>query len=813
MPKVIQLFELSFKKESSAKKASKEFETKVNSVSNSDDNHFSLLHRGLRSDTSDPYSYRSKIPRRIVGGLKKTLDTGMSSLWPRCSSTYIKNQKTARILGASSAALLLTLLTLTVLPVSTKPKTAEAASGTSSSTTLTIVKASADLDLTTIASSGTFATSSASEMASFNVKTTNYTGYTLTISASDDTGTLTNTTSTGSFSSISGVIDEKTFDDSSYNGKWGYKPSKMNSTENVGFWPSPTTTATTLDVTKSANASFNNYTIALGARAAYTQPTGTYTKTVNLHVTSNPANYSVDYTDNTGDTSIVNIPDDTASTTSGTEIALSTVTPSRTGYVFNGWCDVAPTNSGTTCSGNTYSAGSNFPIDQTTTNIITLYATWTVPSYSIVIKPTNGIASVSLNGQSCTNNAGCTVNNLTYGQTYTLTATMNDGYSFAAWSPEGAGTVADITSSNTTFTVGQGTATITAVPAGAAAKTITVNFAAAGTGGTVGVSNVVFKESATGTTVGTVSTSGGTVKLNPGVGYTVTANTTGIYGVSVYDNGTNPFALNSASYGTLMPTTNNTTYFIPNSNNATITVTSCIKTITGTSMQTYATPLAELCDDATGSLTDSRDSHSYTVGVVTANNGGASRTLWMTKNLAVGCNGGNRSAVSLNSGNSNVSSTWSTSSAWNLDKNSTQYTSDSTCKGSTTSGCDSYTQPRMECSSTYGAWYNYVAATAGTITGTNNANPASYSVCPSGWKLPERSQFVAATNNITAFNPVKGGRYNGGTNGNPLFAYWWSSESDNLTNRWNLDYNSSVNYMYMILLDRYYGLYVRCVRA
>ncbi len=781
------------------------------------------LRRGLKVFSSNPYSYVKSLLKKPTE-VSEELSSGFS---PRRSRTFetkvnsvsdfdneINRKKIVRLVGVSATVLLLTLLSLTILPVSSEPKTAEAASGTSSSTTLTIVKASADLDLTTIASSGTFATSSASEMASFNVKTTNYTGYTLTISASDDTGTLTNTTSTGSFSSISGVIDEKTFDDASYNGKWGYKPSKMNSTENVGFWPSPGTTATTLDVTKAPNpTTANEYTIALGARAAYTQPTGTYTKTTILTTTANPANYSVTYADNTGDASVTNIPDASTSSTSGTEIELSTVTPSRTGYVFNGWCDVAPTNSGTTCSGTTYAVHDSFPINQTTTNNITLYATWTVPSYSIVIKPTNGIASVSLNGQSCTNNAGCTVNNLTYGQTYTLTATMNDGYSFAAWSPEGAGTVADITSSNTTFTVGQGTATITAVPAGAAAKTITVNFAAAGTGGTVGVSNVVFKESATGTTVGTVSTSGGTVKLNPGVGYTVTANTTGIYGVSVYDNGTNPFALNSASYGTLMPTTNNTTYFIPNSNNATITVTSCIKTITGTSMQTYATPLAELCDDATGSLTDSRDSHSYTVGVVTANNGGASRTLWMTKNLAVGCNGGNRSAVSLNSGNSNVSSTWSTSSAWNLDKNSTQYTSDSTCKGSTTSGCDSYTQPRMECSSTYGAWYNYVAATAGTITGTNNANPASYSVCPSGWKLPERSQFVAATNNITAFNPVKGGRYNGGTNGNPLFAYWWSSESDNLTNRWNLDYNSSVNYMYMILLDRYYGLYVRCVRA
>ena len=759
----------------------------------------SELHRGLKKLSLNPYSkirnLRAKIGRRPYWTL------GSSNLSPRCSSTFIKNQRNLRLVGVASSTALILIIALALLPVSSKPKTAEAASGTSSSTTLTIVKASADLDLTTIASSGTFATSSAAEMASFNVKTTNYTGYTLTISASDDTGTLTNTTSTGSFSSISGVIDEKTFDDSSYNGKWGYKPSKINSTENVGFWPSPGTTATTLDVTKAPNpTTANEYTIALGARAAYTQPTGTYTKTTILTTTANPANYSVAYADNTGDASVTNIPDASTSSTSGTEIELSTVTPSRTGYVFNGWCDVAPTNSGTTCSGNTYAVHDSFPINQTTTNNITLYATWTVPSYSIVIKPTNGIASVSLNGQSCTNNAGCTVNNLTYGQNYTLTATTDDGYTFSAWSNEGAGTIADITSSNTTFTVGQGTATITAVPAGAAAKTVTVNFAAAGTGGTVGVSNVVFKESATGTTVGTVSTSGGTVKLNPGVEYKLVTNFVTNYGASSY-------VLDSSSNGTLTSDANNTV-FAPNSNNATITVTSCIKTITGT-MQTYNTPLTQLCDDATGTLTDSRkdasnNTKNYTVGVVIANNGGASKTLWMTQNLAVGCNsaGTGRSTVSLTSSNSNVSTTWSTGSA-----------------GALTSG-NTLTEPRMQCpngTETYatvseiGAWYNYAAATAGTITGDSSLTAASYSVCPSGWRLPNHSEIVAAASNKDSFSPVAGGFYDGGNNGNTGNGFWWSSLAFGTSTRWHLVYYSSS--LYTEYYSRVRGFYVRCVRS
>ncbi len=428
------------------------------------------LHRGREVNTSDPYSYRSKIPRRIVGGLKKTLDTGMSSLWPRCSSTYIKNQKTARLLGASASILLLTLFALTILPVSSKPSTAEAA-GTSSSTTITTSAATASVDLTTISSDGTFASSSSSEQASFGVTTTNYTGYTLTITAADDAGTLTNTTSTGSFSSISGVVDEKTFDDSSYNGKWGWKPSKYNSVDNVAYWPSPTTIATTLDVTDAPNSIANTYTIALGARAAYTQPTGTYAKTVILTATANPSAYSITYTDNTGDASVTNIPDATSSTTDATSINLSSVTPSRTGYIFNGWCSEAPTASGTVCSGTTYSVGGSYDIDQTTTNITTLYATWTIPDYSITIKPSTGIASVSLNGTSCSNTSGCVVSNLTYGQTYSLTATIASGYTFSSWYTDGLGnvgttgtaTIVDITNATTSFKVGEGVATITAI--------------------------------------------------------------------------------------------------------------------------------------------------------------------------------------------------------------------------------------------------------------------------------------------------------------------------------------------------------------
>ncbi len=454
------------------------------------------LHRGLEGNTSDPYLYRSN-PKEKARKLLWTLVSVISH--PRCSSTFIRNQRNLRLIGAVSSIALILIISLTLVPVSTKTDTADATTGTAteSSTTITVNQATATVDLTAAAADGTFATSEGAGIASFGVRTTNYTGYTLTVKASDNDGTLNNTSGTGSFTSISSVLDEKTFDTSAYNGKWGYKPSKYNSIENVAYWPSPTTTATTLDVTKVANSTDNTYTIALGARAAYTQPTGVYSKTVILTATSNPAAYSITYTDNTGTNGtkgadVTNLPDTTTSDTTATTINLSSVTPSRPGYVFDGWCSVAPTASGTSCSGTKYNAGGSYGIDQTTTNVVILYATWKVPSYTIVIKTSTGISNVTLNSTNCSSTSGCNVTNLTYGQEYTLTATTATGYTFDSWYVDGMGNVgtggaaavSDITSASTKFKIGEGSATITAVarytmPANVTMQTFTTQMCAA----------------------------------------------------------------------------------------------------------------------------------------------------------------------------------------------------------------------------------------------------------------------------------------------------------------------------------------------
>ena len=78
------------------------------------------LHRGLKVNTSDPYSYGSKLKRKMKGALNWTL--GSSNLSPRCSSTFIKNQRNLRLVGVASSTALILIIALALLPVSSKPK-------------------------------------------------------------------------------------------------------------------------------------------------------------------------------------------------------------------------------------------------------------------------------------------------------------------------------------------------------------------------------------------------------------------------------------------------------------------------------------------------------------------------------------------------------------------------------------------------------------------------------------------------------------------------------------------------------------------
>lgn len=301
----------------------------------------------------------------------------LRTLFPWRSSTFIKRSRQIRIVAFISCFAFV-LLSFTILhPLSSPTQPTEAATGSSQSSSLTLdlASSSASVDLLVTDPEGSFAVSSSN--AEFNVTTNNFTGYTLSIMSSNDEGLLTSTNGS-SLSSITSAISLDTFAAStSYNGKWGYRPSVYNAAANTSFLPSPTTTASTLDTTTAPNTSTPNYyTIEIGVRSDYTTASSSYTNTFIITAVSNPINYTISYDSNTND-NVTNMPTTQSSSTMATNIVLSSDIPVRDGYDFMGWCTVAPdTTTPETCTGTTFQPGGDFGIDQTTLNNTTLYAMW-----------------------------------------------------------------------------------------------------------------------------------------------------------------------------------------------------------------------------------------------------------------------------------------------------------------------------------------------------------------------------------------------------------------------------------------------------
>lgn len=204
--------------------------------------------------------------------------------------------------------------------------------------------------------------------------------------------------------------------------------------------------------------------------------------------------------------------------------------------------------------------------------------------------------------------------------------------------------------------------------------------------------------------------------------------------------------------------------------------------------------VANTAEGATTTLKDSRDGQDYTIAKINGN-------VWMTRNLAIGCDGTGSAygstitSKTLTSSDSNISAaTWSTpTSSLKLG--------------------DSKTTPRMECSSVYGAWYNLPAATAGTIVGTSTPNNSTYDICPSGWRIQSNAEGTGIISYSNMFNAVTGGRYYGGRNDANQYGYWWSSTAYNATIRYVLAYGYNGTNLttdtYNIPID--FGAYVRCI--
>ena len=195
-----------------------------------------------------------------------------------------------------------------------------------------------------------------------------------------------------------------------------------------------------------------------------------------------------------------------------------------------------------------------------------------------------------------------------------------------------------------------------------------------------------------------------------------------------------------------------------------------------------------LASNSNYTVYDTRDGSDYAVRYI---NG----ACWMTQNLRLSSTTESGDSRVLTSADSNVTSSW-------------EFPNNSLTSG------ESYTEARSLISSntSYGGYYNYCAASAGTVCNDTTRQNATQDICPAGWELPTLDQFEGITNQVSAFSPVYSGYHrNGSLYDTGSFGYWWSATAYDSRNQYNLFYyNGSLDTDYG---GKTVGFSVRCFRS
>ena len=239
-----------------------------------------------------------------------------------------------------------------------------------------------------------------------------------------------------------------------------------------------------------------------------------------------------------------------------------------------------------------------------------------------------------------------------------------------------------------------------------------------------------------------------------------------------------------------------------------------LQTFTASMCSTYAS-------DNHYTLKDARDGKSYTVRYINGN-------CWMTQNLAI------EPGTHMTASDTNIiSAQYNNTGYYSLPGSGydlkTNGASGGNCYGDYNSSTGAYSGGGWSNACTHlpditdttdtgytsvqlGAWYNYAAATAGTIaTASDNTTEDTYNICPKNWTLFNQSQASGVVNYVLSFKPIYGGYYMNGDKNSIEYSYWWSSDANDGYRR---DY---VRYHNGILETEYsrrdVGLYVRCVRT
>ena len=168
---------------------------------------------------------------------------------------------------------------------------------------------------------------------------------------------------------------------------------------------------------------------------------------------------------------------------------------------------------------------------------------------------------------------------------------------------------------------------------------------------------------------------------------------------------------------------------------------------------------------------DSRDGQKYYIQKIIT---GETTLCWMTSNLNIA--GG----TTLTPATSNV-------------------TSDYTLPVSSIDGFDDWTKAFVYNDSTYGGYYSYKAATAGTDPTTDGDNAPS-DICPKGWRLPTRDEFGTLKTTYNTANTLTVAPWYGKYGGNMVYGpaldagstgYYWSSTAKNSVYAYRLYFGGS----------------------
>ena len=129
-------------------------------------------------------------------------------------------------------------------------------------------------------------------------------------------------------------------------------------------------------------------------------------------------------------------------------------------------------------------------------------------------------------------------------------------------------------------------------------------------------------------------------------------------------------------------------------------------------------------------------------------------------------------------------------------------------------GRGTYTEPQLTISdnTSYGDYYNFCAASAGTVCDDNLTQNATQDICPRGWRLPAYGEQQGIRSYVSAFSPVFSGYYSGGlllfvgSRGN-----WWASTLYSSLRHFYMFYRSDG--LFTSGSSRSDELSIRCVRS